>query len=927
MATSTSLTSSKWRLHYLLDGPLHLLQDTLSAAGAATRFYPNTGNSPTTFQGSAIRSKKNQQKQKVTSKIVSRPSLQQDHKPSMSPATSSFTSPDKNFSGSTLSSRLASVKETTHPNGSQTNRLLDSDRCVAASKRGNNKKIHHPKSVDSVGKLKVSIRGTAHIIWSHIIGNDTNTKKGRRREKERVPSGYAIKNTLQKEDSTGFEKFNPKQSQGEPIFHESYVQVKKASLLKSGAPTFKSTATTAPTSIFEDWLNSSSIPLYPLIILLFLYHIMLKHIFSYRNRTQVRRKLQRMMGSKRFYVSQDELTRHINLISERNKSKGGGSNIATWSNGNGDAAGGCSHITANKGRNSSDSPSDKSDKGGFNSNLMMAISESLNLLKDEKDELLQQRRSLLHDRDCNCNAKELAASEKKLIFEILTEKVEELMEAKCTNANEKAQNLTDKLAQVENDRNKLMESTEKNKRLYAEALVLVNELKGSLKESNAKVEKLTNENIILTNVIDRLEEQNNEMEKVIDEACHSDNEDLDIHEIDIALVSSYSVVSADESLTKDEIDYQELERREAEVAKIEVENELLVKEVDQLRQSLSSVQKLLTQKEIENEDFSMKLSKFQTESNNLQGQQQSSLQNAIKQSRLESKVEELQKLLNRTQLDLENKSREKQDLLSSLSQLHNEKKSIQEDNIHSSLRTTDRTPNAAVVTLQVKNEQLQKSLNELEVLHRNLCVEKSKIEQSIVITSTQFKGLLSEKESLQSDLCKERKRITWCNKVLQDASNSASSLITELQAEMHRATGVPPSDKVLSPRSNSDGSPCSKTLMHHAEILQQQITHIKQTNEELVAVFQMHIKDTNEIDDVEKSRDTMLNKPYVNQTIDIAQSNSISQRDEVLDCTEITHDDMNGKIDSERRRRRQSDSPGIYRAISMPRLWRKKSKS
>eukprot|EP00956_Cyclotella_meneghiniana_P042668 scaffold248969_cov76-Cyclotella_meneghiniana.AAC.3 len=938
MTTSTSPTSSKWRLHHLLDGSLHLLHDTLSAAGTATRFYPKTGNSSTASQGSVntIRPKKNQRNQKVTSKIASRPSLQQDHQPSVSPATSSFTSPDKNFSGSTQSSRLASIKETTNSNGSQKNIQLDSDKRADTFKRGKN--TNHSKSVGSVGKLKVSIGDTAHIIWSHIMGNDTNTKKGRRQEKKLVQTEITIKNAL---DSARFDKL--KQSEGKPIFHESNAQVKKSSLPKSGTPTLTSAATTAPKSTFKVWINSPSIPFYLLFILLFLYHIVVRHILSYRNRTRISRKLQGMTGSKRFNVSQDELTKHISLLSERNKSKKVGNKI-TRDNGNGDAAGGHSQTTISKDRKCSNIQSDKSHEGGLNSNLMIAILESLNLLKDEKEELLQQRRLLTHDHDCNYDAIELDASEKKLIFKILTEKVGEckisleanrklqdaidLIEAKYTDANETVQNLNDKLAQVKEQRDKLMESTEKNKLLHADALALVKELKASLKESNAKVEKLTNENIILTKVIDRLEEQNNEMEKVIDENCHSDNEELDIDEIDIGLVPSHSAISADESLTKDddEIDHQELERREAEVAKLKTEKNILVKEVDQLQQSLSNVQRLLDEREVENGDISIKLSKLQTERDNLQGRQQSSLQNAIKQSSLESKVEELQKLLNRTQLDLENKSHEKEEL-------HNEKNSIQQQ-LATIQEEKDKAPNVAVETLQVNNEQLQKSLNELEALHSQLCDDKSKIEQSFVITTTRFKSLLSENESLQSDLAKERKRITWCSKVLQGATNSASSLITTLQDEIHRATGVPPSYGVHSPTSNSDGYSGSKTLVHHAEMLQQQIEDIKQTNQEFVTVFQTLIKDTHAIHDVDalstqKLNDTILSEPNINQTIDAARSNSSSQRDEMLNCIEIPRDDMNDKIDIHtRRRRRQNDSPAILsRTISVPRLWRKKSKS
>jgi chromosome segregation ATPase len=332
-------------------------------------------------------------------------------------------------------------------------------------------------------------------------------------------------------------------------------------------------------------------------------------------------------------------------------------------------------------------------------------------------------------------------------------------------------------------------------------------------------------------------------------------------------------------------------------------------------------------------------------------------------------LEELQKLLTRTQLDLDKRSRENEEMKSSLSRLQNERDSLQqqlaaaqESNKRPSLETRDETTDTAVKSLQMKNSQLQNSLADIESLYRSLCAEKSQLEQSFEITTTRFKSILSEKESLQSSLCKERKRITWCNKVLQDASQSASSLITELHAEIQGANGtIPASEEPQSPKSDlSENTSESKTLMHHAEVLQQQLRDLRRTNQQLVLSFQHLIPEADELqqcfkrlevlgaDEQKHNSLTMLDEQAVNDTLDTTAGSDSSGEVKIIKqmLENASQHAKNGKVDGDMKRlvtslenemranskskRDKSNSPTngsptLTRALSMRRLWRKKS--
>ena len=109
--TSTPIIESA---HHLLDGSLHLLQHTLSDAGAANRFYPAGLASPK-LQESGSKYINAWPERKIISAKTSRLSVQHPSGQSASPATSSFTCSDSAY-GSTRSTRVASVntKKTTN---------------------------------------------------------------------------------------------------------------------------------------------------------------------------------------------------------------------------------------------------------------------------------------------------------------------------------------------------------------------------------------------------------------------------------------------------------------------------------------------------------------------------------------------------------------------------------------------------------------------------------------------------------------------------------------------------------------------------------------------------------------------------------------------------------------------------------------------
>jgi hypothetical protein len=1017
--TSTPIIESA---HHLIDGSLHLLQDTLSGAGAANRFYP-TGLAASRLQGVTVP----QSQYRVGSNT--HPAVQQG-KQSASPATSSFTSRERDYSGSTMSTRVASVNmkkmqpaAKSSPNSMhKSSRLMNSQANIKMSKK---------KKADHVGKVKVSLGDAAHNIWKHIMGTNTNASKNRKAEhSSRVPSKN--KENGWREDRMGLglppSPFNEslvkgKESAASTLQIESQVKMSETRQVKSEEKNANSTNPgTIPTipantyfagSLFN---SSSNIPFYSLLFV-FIICYTLKRLLSYRNRTHVSRKLGGLLGNKQFSVSQEALRDHIDMLAQRNKTRVRGDAAAAVvlrerGDGNGDAAGGYVDTNLHKEKNTeklSDKSIKSSSDGSLNSTLMQAISDSLSLLKDEKEELIHQRRLLLHDRDCAYDEKETVASEKKLILQLLSEKVEEcqkalkanqklkeamkLMEAECAEANDTAQNLADKLAHTKKEKDRLKESLEKKRQMYADAVASISELKESLKESEGKIEKLTNENIILNNVIDKLEQENNEMEKVIDEACRSDGREVGIDEIDVAYITSYSGVSEAESLTKDDDDDDDALE---EVARLQEEKKSLENKVVELQQSLNQTQtklesvicknelsatapqsrvdhsselkivelgNLLEQKQSEldklstaNLEISLKFSSLQTEYDTLN--KPSSLQQA-RISNLESKVEELQKLLTRTQLDLDKKINDIAEAKATIIRVQSERDSLQqqliqaEESMHqTSLDSADKITTPALESMKVKNNQLQNSLADLESLYKSLCVEKSNMEKSIEITSNRFKDLLSEKETLQSSLKRERKRINWCNQILQDASQSAFTLIAELQTELKRAncTTAVVSDSSQSPMSAlSDCSSESKTLMHHAEVLQKQLVELKQTNQHLMLV--LHTLLPNAADGVVEAIEELTalstsNEHAANQTFATAGSDSSGDMNVIQQMIENAKNSRNAKVDGEMKRLVRSlenetkanpmpkrdkstsptnSSPTLSRALSMKRLWRKKS--
>jgi chromosome segregation ATPase len=466
-----------------------------------------------------------------------------------------------------------------------------------------------------------------------------------------------------------------------------------------------------------------------------------------------------------------------------------------------------------------------------------------------------------------------------------------------------------------------------------------------------------------------------------------------IDEIDVAYITSYSGVSEAESLTKDDDDDDDALE---EVARLQEEKKSLENKVVELQQSLNQTQtklesvicknelsatapqsrvdhsselkivelgNLLEQKQSEldklataNLEISLKFSSLQTEYDTLN--KPSSLQQA-RISNLESKVEELQKLLTRTQLDLDKKINDIAEAKATIIRVQSERDSLQqqliqaEESMHqTSLDSADKITTPALESMKVKNNQLQNSLADLESLYKSLCVEKSNMEKSIEITSNRFKDLLSEKETLQSSLKRERKRINWCNQILQDASQSAFTLIAELQTELKRAncTTAVVSDSSQSPMSAlSDCSSESKTLMHHAEVLQKQLVELKQTNQHLMLV--LHTLLPNAADGVVEAIEELTalstsNEHAANQTFATAGSDSSGDMNVIQQMIENAKNSRNAKVDGEMKRLVRSlenetkanpmpkrdkstsptnSSPTLSRALSMKRLWRKKS--
>eukprot|EP00804_Cyclotella_cryptica_P026508 CCRYP_008146-RA/>CCRYP_008146-RA protein AED:0.07 eAED:0.63 QI:0/0.5/0.66/1/0/0/3/1252/773 len=633
--------------HHVLHGSLHLLQDTLADAGAASRFYPKSSLVGGKLQGAANANKK----QKTGSKYQSgRP----DGYQYVAPATSSFTAPDRNEVGPTRSTRVASVhNKKTAASSSSVHRT----RAAVGAQQGTSAKTStyrsngHKKIKNQAGKVKVSIGDAAHHFWNRLMGNTTNAKNKRSQNRTPMsqnrmkkhdlikdsiridlPSSPLKKHAEPKRETSPTHRQESKQTLMEP--QETILQASTSILQNSSHIPLEPPVKNAnpPNTVFSIFSSESSpsIPIYPLLVLLLLHHFITR-VFSYRNRTKMHRKFEGMLGSKKFSLSQEELTKHIDLLAEKNKKKGrrgkddhgGGKNYGRWSgNGggavnrkNGDAAGGYGHGAgkrelvekgdSNREKNSSNKADDDTTEGGTLNSTLLAISESLRHFKDEKDELIHQRRLLLQDRDCVYDEKEVLLSEKKLFLKILAEKDGEcqrllkankelekhvkMLESECATANDTAQNLAEKLTQTKSEKTALSSALEARKVSHAELVASMTEWKERFSESEAKVTQLTNENIILKNVISRLEEENNEMEKVIDEACRSGNGDVDIEEIDCAIISSCDGVSEAESLTRDDddsVDSQELKRRAEENNKLCLEKETLQTEVEELQQLL-----------------------------------------------------------------------------------------------------------------------------------------------------------------------------------------------------------------------------------------------------------------------------------------------------------------------------------------------------
>ncbi|KAL7482574.1 hypothetical protein ACHAW6_013357 [Cyclotella cf. meneghiniana] len=988
--TSTPIIASA---HHVLNGSLHLLQDTLTDAGTASRFYP-TSSSLVGAKLQAVANANN--KQKATNSKFQSERLDGQHHGA--PATSSFTAPDRHQVGPTRSTRVASLHNS---NTAASSSAAHRARSLTAAQQGTNnakrnsyKTNAHTKNNNQVGKIKVSIGDAAHHFWSRLMGNKSkaNTKRSHNRTRtsqNKTKKHPSIKDSIKmelptsplktrtqpkSEDSAEHRQQSKKEimDQQETNPHVSssipldVPQIQVESSVKNANP---------PNTIFSTFSSetSPSIPLYPLLFLIFLHHL-LTRVFSFRNRTKMHRKFEGMLGSKKFGLSQEELTRHIELLAERNKNKGrkrgghhdgdsyrGGRNGDGGGAGNGkngDAAGGYAHgagkredfkkeNTHRENKSINKSGDHSTEEGTLNSTLH-AISESLKQFKDEKEELIHQSRLLLQDRDCIFEEKEVLLSEKKLFLKILAEKDEEcqrlvranqelkenaeMLEFECATANDTAQNLAEKLANTKNEKNALSSSLEARKLSHAEVVASIAEWKERFSESEAKVTQLTNENIILKNVIARLEEENNEMEKVIDEACRSGNGDVDIDEIDCAIVSSCDGVSEAESLTRDDddsVDSQVLKRRAEENTKLCLEKETLQTEVDELQQLLSRTRSELetlsserdentkshTSPSQENDkldelkhEMSSSLSRIQDERDQLRNQvekqqqlieeattnlsrvqdQRDQLQVQLSQrtkelSIVESKMDELlqsekdisstlsqvqnerdklqaqlsqqSKALSHVESQMDELQKSQEEIASSLSQVQNERDKLQEHLATVEKQTKDdkcmdesnAMPHATVESIKKKNDQLQHSLADIESLYETLRAENNQLQKSFELTSDRFRSLLSKKESLQKSLRKERKRIAKCNTLLKDSLECASTLITELRAEIQWAHGISLPDQ-QDQRSEmmseiSGGASEGDVLLQNAKSLRQELSNIKRTKQHLVLAVQKLISD------------------------------------------------------------------------------------
>lgn len=215
--------------------------------------------------------------------------------------------------------------------------------------------------------------------------------------------------------------------------------------------------------------------------------------------------------------------------------------------------------------------------------------------------------------------------------------------------------------------------------------------------------------------------------------------------------AAYSGVSEAESLTKDDDGddgaMEEVARLQEEKKSLEhkvAESELCLTEAQTKLEGMNCEKNELSanvsqsrvdpSSEIKIGEFQKLLEQIQSELNKLSSANReisltSSLQHA-RMSNLESKVEELQKLLTQTQMDLDKKNNDIAEAKATISRVQNEHclqqqiKKAEESKYQSSIDPTDTITTPELESLKSKNNQLHRSLVDLEILSDNEIVEE-----------------------------------------------------------------------------------------------------------------------------------------------------------------------------------------------------------
>lgn len=649
---------------------------------------------------------------------------------------------------------------------------------------------------------------------------------------------------------------------------------------------------TTPSSMF-DFGSSPSIPLYPLLLAIVTYHLLnklLRRIFSFQKRIRMKRKVDGILAQhKQFFLSQEELSQHIDYLSKRNEKKRakdgktgdqcgngtgshdrrdeGGDDGAGGGSGNGDAAGGYqggsagsngylrSNSIISGGGGGTQVNGNSLAKDAHLNSIRITISESPKQLKGEKEELIQQR-GLLHERDSSMCEKEVLMSEKKLFVKWMAEKDEEFQHAllvnkelkkkverlasECVGARTTSKDLAEQLTQTKKDKDALIAALEARTSSHATSIT---NFKALLRESDAKVSKLTDDNYILKKVIERLEEENNEMELAIEEACMSEDKDLDIEGVDLEFQSRGSLDM--ESLTRDDDSFSgsEFKRREEKNALLRSEKETLEKAVSELQQML--------------DEAKLDVDRLMVEIDASNGERQR-VSNDLTQLKLEYNAVNEKYIAVHEKLDSLEQEKEKWPSMHDMETMATEE-SFESISTHCTieslrsekdeLRKSLVEKEEAILILRRQKEELQASLDGKELAFETTIAENNTLQKSLEVTCNRFTALLEDKEFLQKSLRKERKAIADCVKSLESARVYATILITDLQTEVKKAHGSLPkvSEECLSESENSassvDKGSDRRQMTKSASTLLKQLNEIKELKQQLVMTIQRKIWD------------------------------------------------------------------------------------